>query len=165
MRVRQPGRAERLVAGIYVEGWGDIHLEETTRHAEWTDDGRPRDRRQLKNRERGRADRAEPPELTTLLHAHMAEFGTGPDGRLFVVGEHAEELPKLTYMRAWRTARAATCTPEVATGPLGATPYSLRHACVSTFIPPRDRVVLSGRSLGREESNSRLRAFGRERRA
>lgn len=30
------------------------------------------------------------------------------------VGERAEELPKLTYMRAWRSARKIAFAPEVA---------------------------------------------------
>jgi integrase len=43
-------------------------------------------------------------------------------------------VASLTYMRTWRAARTATFTPEVLAGPLGATPYSLRHACVSTWL-------------------------------
>lgn len=74
-----------------------------------------------------------PPELTALLHEHLAVFGTGPDGRLFV-GERAAELPKLTYMRAWRAARRLAFTESVAASPLAATPYALRHACVSTWL-------------------------------
>jgi integrase len=67
------------------------------------------------------------------LHQHIETFGTGPDGLLFP-GERATELPKLTYMRAWRAARRIAFTPDVAEGPLGETPYSLRHACVSTWL-------------------------------
>jgi integrase len=74
-----------------------------------------------------------PRELTELLHGHMATFGTGPDGRLFT-GERSEELPKLTYMRAWRAARRIASVPEIAAGPLTATPYALRHACVPTWL-------------------------------
>jgi hypothetical protein len=37
-------------------------------------------------------------------------------------------------MQAWRAARRVAFTPEVAAGPLAATPYSLRHACVSTWL-------------------------------
>jgi integrase len=118
------------------KGWGEIHLEEATPHAgsDWTDDGRQRDQRQLKNRARGESRTVPcPPELTAILHAHIAEFGTSPDGRLFV-GERAAELPKLTYMRTWRAARRRAFTEEVAAGPLAATPYALRHACVSTWL-------------------------------
>jgi integrase len=117
-------------------GWGVVYLDEATPYAgsDWTNDGAQRDRRQLKNRERGES-RPVPvlPELTALPHRHLAEFGTGPGGRLFS-GERAGELPKLTYMRAWRAARRLAFLPEVAAGPLGATPYTLRHACVSTWL-------------------------------
>jgi integrase len=37
-------------------------------------------------------------------------------------------------MRAWRAARRLAFTKEVAAGPLAATPYTLRHACVSTWL-------------------------------
>jgi integrase len=36
-------------------------------------------------------------------------------------------------MRAWRAARRLAFVPEVAAGPLGVTPYTPRHACVSTW--------------------------------
>jgi integrase len=136
MRPEEAANVAKQNLALPPGGWGQIYLEEATPHAgsDWTDDGRARDRRQLKNRERGEGRTVpSPPELTALLHAHIAEFGTGPDGRLFV-GERAEDLPKLTYMRTWRAARATTFTPDVLAGPLGATPYALRHACVSTWL-------------------------------
>jgi integrase len=118
------------------EGWGEVHLDEAAPYAgaDWTDDGEQREVRQLKNRARGEGRTVpSPPELTAFLHAHIAEFGTGPDGRLFV-GERASELPKLTYMRAWRAARGLAFTEAVAASPLAQTPYALRHACVSTWL-------------------------------
>jgi integrase len=66
-------------------GWGEVHLDEATPYAgsDWTDDRRQRDQRQLKNRARGESRTVPvPPELTALLQQHVAEFGTGPDGRL-----------------------------------------------------------------------------------
>lgn len=117
-------------------GWGEIHLDEATPHAgaEWTNDGEQRDRRQLKGRARGehRAVPA-PPELTGLLKQHVDAFGLGEDGRLFP-GGRVVELPKITYIRAWQAARSIAFPPEVAASPLAATPYSLRHACVSTWL-------------------------------
>jgi len=117
-------------------GWGEAHLEEATPYAgaDWTNDGQQRDQRQLKNRARGEGRTVPiPPELTALLHEHIAVYRIGPDGRLFP-GERAPELPKLTYMRAWRSARRLAFTPEVAATALAATPYTLRHACVSTWL-------------------------------
>jgi integrase len=68
-----------------------------------------------------------------LLRSHLADFGTGSEGRLFP-GERAEELPRYTDMRVWRAARRLAFTPEVAATPLAATPCTLRHACVSTWL-------------------------------
>jgi integrase len=118
------------------DGWGEIHLHEATPHAgwEWTDDGRARDQRQLKGRARGeRRTVPATPELTEMLKQHIDEFGTGEGGRLFR-GTRTVELPKITYIRAWKAARVLAFTDEVAASPLGATPYSLRHACVSTWL-------------------------------
>jgi hypothetical protein len=42
-----------------------------------------------------------PPELVAILRQHVAEFGTAPDGRLFVA-QRAADLPKITYLRTWR---------------------------------------------------------------
>lgn len=117
-------------------GWGMVYLDRATPHAgrEWTDTGRARDERQLKHRGAGEVRAVPvPPELVRLLRRHLDEFGTAPDGRLFA-GQRAEELPKITYLRAWRAARLLAFTPEVAATPLAATPYALRHACVSTWL-------------------------------
>jgi integrase len=67
------------------------------------------------------------------LRKGETEFGTGEGGRLFR-GTRTVELPKITYIRAWKAARVLAFTDEVAASPLGATPYSLRHACVSTWL-------------------------------
>ncbi|MBB5871984.1 integrase [Allocatelliglobosispora scoriae] len=119
------------------KGWGELHLEVAEPHAgrEWTDSGKNRDRRQLKQRAVGEG-RTVPscPELTAHLHRHMKEFGTSPDGRLFRGERNAEELPKGTVNRYWRLARAGAFTPEVYATPLAATPYDLRHAAVSTWL-------------------------------
>lgn len=75
-----------------------------------------------------------PLELTAHLHAHIRQFGTAPDGRLFTGERNAGELPKLTITRASKRARTATFIPDVAAGPLAGTPYDLRHAAVSTWL-------------------------------
>jgi integrase len=123
---------------IPAEGWGWLHLDAAEPHvgSEWTDGGTVRDRRvQLKHRERGQGRSAPcPPELTALLHAHMAEFGTGPDGRIFRGERNDGELPRLTVVKVWRAARAAVFPPEVLATPLAERPYDLRHAAVSTWL-------------------------------
>lgn len=118
------------------QGWGELHIDEATPYAGtvWTNSGKHRDQRQLKNRARGEGRTVPcPPELTTMLNNHLAAFGTAADGRLFP-GERVDELPHLTYMRTWRAARRATFTDEVYASPLARTPYALRHACVSTWL-------------------------------
>jgi integrase len=134
-------------------GWGAVHLRESTPYAgsDWTNDGRQRDTRQLKNRAAGEGRPVPcPPELVAILRAHLATFGAGPGGRLFV-GERADELPKLTYLRAWRAARGAAFTPEAQATPLARTPYDLRHACVSTWlnggVPAPQVAVWAGHSV------------------
>jgi integrase len=119
------------------KGWGELTIDTAEPYAgrEWTDSGNNRDRRQLKQRARGESRTVPcPPELTAHLHNHIRTFGTAPDGRLFTGERNAEELPKLTITRAWKRARTATFTPEVAAGPLARTPYDLRHAAVSTWL-------------------------------
>ncbi len=119
------------------EGWGELHIEVAEPHAgkDWTNSGKNRDRRQLKQRAIGES-RTVPcaPELTALLHRHMELFGTAPDGRLFRGERNNEELPRGTINKAWRRARAEVLTPEAYASPLAATPYDLRHAAVSTWL-------------------------------
>ncbi len=119
------------------QGWGELHVERAEPYAgrEWTDSGRNRDLRPLKQRARGEVRVvACPPALTELLHAHIAEFGVQPDGRLFVGERNGGELPTMTIGRVWRRARRAAFTAEVAASPLARTPYDLRHAAVSTWL-------------------------------
>jgi integrase len=101
---------------------------------QWTDDGSPRDRRQLKHRAEGDS-RIVPvhPELTRLLRNHLTKFGTAPDGRLSN-GVRGGELPTITYRRAWTKARQVALSPAEQASPLARRPYDLRHACLSTWL-------------------------------
>jgi integrase len=135
-------------------GWGQLHLEGAEPHAgkDWTDGGANRDRRQLKQRARGETRVVPcPPELTALLHEHIAVYGTTTDGRLFSGERNTGELPKLTILRAWKRARLAVFTPEVAATSLARTPYDLRHAAVSTWlnggVPPTTVAEWAGHSV------------------
>jgi integrase len=136
------------------EGWGEILLEGAEPHAgsEWTDSGENRDDRGLKHRASDDTRVVpSPPELTALLNAHIAEFGTAPDGRLFRGERSASELPKITIWRAWQRARREVFTPEVQASPLAGTPYDLRHAMLSTWlnggVPPTDVAEWAGNSV------------------
>ncbi len=118
------------------QDWGELHIRAATPDAgsEWTDDGKPRERRQLKHRAEGDS-RIVPthPELTTLLREHLAKFGTAPDGRLFG-GVRGGDLPTITYRRAWIKARQTALTEAEQASPLARRPYDLRHACLSTWL-------------------------------
>ena len=103
-------------------GWGWFHLDGAEPHAgyEWTDTGRNRDQRQLKQRERGETRNAPcPPELTTLIHCAHAAFGLAPDGRLFRGERNNEELPRNTVTEDVAAGSGErSFTPEVLATPL-----------------------------------------------
>src|SRR5690348_10227467 len=85
MRPEEAVALKKRHLALPTTGWGEFHLDSAEPHAgkEWTDSGENRDRRQLKQRERGETRIVPcPPDLTTLIHEHIAEFGTAPDGRL-----------------------------------------------------------------------------------
>jgi hypothetical protein len=159
---RFPGEADG--GGCRRAGWGGQHcdgalftarpLEKAEPHAgkDWTNTGKNRDKRQLKQRAVGESRTVPcPPELTALLNQHIEQFGTGPDGLLFRGERNGEELPRNTINKAWRRARDEVFTPEVQASPLAATPYDLRHAAVSTWlnggIPPADVAEWAGHSV------------------
>jgi len=118
------------------DDWGWLHFRTASPDVggEWTDDGRHRERRQLKHRADGDS-RTVPtaPPLTKILRAHLRDVGTGPDGRLFT-GVRGGELPTITYRRVWAKARQAALTPQEQASPLARRPYDLRHVCLSTWL-------------------------------
>jgi integrase len=135
-------------------GWGELHVVRAEPYAgkDWTDSGRNRDQRPLKQRARGEVRLVPcPPPLTALLHVHIQEFGVQPDGRLFVGERNGGELPTMTIGRMWRRARQAAFTAEVAASSLAKTPYDLRHAAVSTWlnggVPPTTVAEWAGHSV------------------
>lgn len=122
--------------GRFLYEWGDIHLDEAAPHAgaRWTNDGTPRDKRQLKSRAAGEGRTVPcPPELSELLWEHINRYGFGMDGRLFR-GERGGPIPLITYTRVWRAARRRALTEEAQATPLAGRPYDLRHAAVSTWL-------------------------------
>jgi integrase len=135
----RPAEAAALGKGdltIPEEGWGELYLprSEPTTGAAWGDSGKRRDRRGLKHRPREEV-RVVPsaPPLTALLHQHVSEFGTAPDGRL-IRGVRGDELSDSTYGRVWQKAREQALTPAEVASPLARRPYDLRHAAVSTWL-------------------------------
>jgi integrase len=134
---KRPSLSPSATCRCLTRAGAKLHIDTAEPHAgkEWTDSGNNRDRRQLKQRARGETRTVPcPPELTALLHAHVRQFGTAADGRLFTGERNGSELPKLTIVRAWQRARAEVFTADVAASPLARTPYDLRHAAVSTWL-------------------------------
>ncbi|MFD4195931.1 tyrosine-type recombinase/integrase [Amycolatopsis thermoflava] len=119
------------------EGWGELHLEKAVPEigATWTDSGQRGEERGLKHRvaDEGRTVPCSD-ELTEILHWHLSEYGTAPDGRLFRGVRNDSHLSSSVYGRAWAKARQATFTPDVIASPLAKRPYDLRHAAVSTWL-------------------------------
>jgi hypothetical protein len=83
------------------------------------------------------------PPLCALLDAHLAGFGVGPDGRLFVtrrgpggrlIPGKPRPVPNNTHTAVWRKARQAALTPAQERSALARRPYDLRHAAVSTWL-------------------------------
>jgi integrase len=117
-------------------GWGRITLAGTAPRSgsAWTDDGKPHERRGLKHRARNDTRPvAAPPQLVALLHHHITEYGTAPDGRLFR-GLHGGPLSESVYDRWWKLARSAVLTPAQVASPLAKRPYDLRHAAASLWL-------------------------------
>ena len=118
------------------DGWGTLYLRKSAPAVgtAWTDAGTRRERRQLKHRAAEEVRPVPcPPPLTRLVHAHIAEFGFGPDGRLFR-GEAGGYLSESVYGRVWEAARDVALTAAEADSPLAKRPYDLRHACLSTWL-------------------------------
>ncbi|MEV0065409.1 integrase [Amycolatopsis sp. NPDC050768] len=115
-------------------GWLRLGSARPQIGGEWTDSGEHSEARQLKHRARG-STRSVPvaSELTELLHAHIAIFGTAPDGRLFR-GIRGGSLNTSVYQRVWSATRRDVFTPTVAVGPLAKRPYDLRHAALSLWL-------------------------------
>ncbi|MFC7245151.1 tyrosine-type recombinase/integrase [Catellatospora aurea] len=154
MRPEEAAALNKTNLSLPAEGWGRIYLVGAEPHAgkDWTDTGKNREKRQLKQRAIGEGREAPcPPPLTALLNWHIDTFGTAPDGRLFTGERNGEELPKGTINKVWRLARQAAFAPELAASPLAATPYDLRHAALSTWlnggVPPTDVADRAGHSV------------------
>jgi integrase len=119
-----------------VSGWGSLILEKSrpTVGKRWTGTGSVHDDRGLKNRPANETRVVPiPPRLVRMLRAHIKEFGTAPDGRLFA-NERGGVVASTTYWRVWDEARYLALTPEQVASPLAARPYDLRHAALSSWL-------------------------------
>lgn len=154
----RPGEAANLPESalqLPPEGWGELFLPGSapTTGAAWSDSGRRRDERGLKHRAQDAVRVVpSPPPLTTILRAHVAEFGVNDRGRLFGAMRAADgDLSDSVYGRVWANARTAALTTPEAASPLARRPYDLRHAAVSTWlnagVPPTQVAEWAGHSV------------------
>jgi integrase len=124
------------LVSLPAQGWGEMRLThaEPRSGAHWTNNGRSRERRELKHRAAGDT-RSVPihPDLAQLLRAHLDTFGTGRDGRVFV-GPRGGIVAEWIYLEVYHRARKAAFTGAEARSQLAETPYALRHAAVSTWL-------------------------------
>ncbi|WP_460304427.1 tyrosine-type recombinase/integrase [Actinocorallia aurea] len=121
-------------------GWGKLILSGSVPElsAAWTDDGSRFDPRELKHR----ADREArpvpiPPPLVAILRAHIARWGTTPDGRLFWDVRPNQAHPYITsarYLDVWALARTSAITAEETAVHLAKRPYDLRHGNASFLL-------------------------------
>lgn len=116
--------------------WGTLCLDGSTPYAApiWTDEGEDSPRKALKHRARNES-RTVPacPQLVAHLRAHIDEFGTAKDGRLFIRADGGT-VRYSTFASVWCRTRKAVLTKAQYESPLAKRPYDLRHACVSTWL-------------------------------
>ncbi len=147
MRPAEVRNLSELDLTLPAEGWGEARLTGSYQDPgkDWTDDGTLGEERGLKHRARNSVRPTPlPPPLVKLLRRHLEKFGTGPDGRLFVVraGKWGHALPASLSRpvplsavgRVMKKARAAAFTEEEQDSPLARRAYDLRHAAVSTWL-------------------------------
>ncbi len=140
------------------DGWGRLIFAEASPAAgrDFTDDGRVHEDRGLKGRARQASARRAtrnvpiPPELVSLLRAHIERFGIGQDGRLFR-SENGNPIHPSTYRQVWGRARALALTPAQRASPLMRRPYDLRHSGITwrlnSGIPPTEIAAWAGHSV------------------
>jgi integrase len=116
--------------------WGEFLLTNSQPRSgsNWTDDGSVRQRRELKHRAK---DDTRPvpmhPELAKMLREHIAEFGTGPGGRIFTLTT-GKIVTDRAYLKVFHEARTEAFTKSEAASLIARRPYDLRHAAVSTWL-------------------------------
>ncbi|MFI6526589.1 tyrosine-type recombinase/integrase [Streptomyces uncialis] len=117
-------------------GWGLLHLKGgiVTAGKEWTDDGSVHETHSLKRRA-AKATRPVPvpPVLVRILRAHIEQFGTAPDGRVFQNAK-GNYIDTSAYNITWNRAREAALTLDEHTLELAKRPYDLRHAGISFWL-------------------------------
>ena len=120
------------------DDWGELYVGPVAPEVarDWTDDGGRRDVREMpKHRAKGetRGPIPVPPQQVKLFRAHLDEYGTGDDGRVFR-GLRSEVVSGETLRKVWARARRQVLTEKEQESPLAKRPYDLRHTCLSTLL-------------------------------
>lgn len=89
------------------------------------------------------------PLLVAMLRAHIKEFGTAKDGRLFP-NERGDVLGTSSYWRVWQEARPIALPPDKVASPLAHRPYDLRSTCITNWL----RAGLPMAEVARRAGNS-----------
>lgn len=135
-------------------GWGELRLARARPgiSGQHYRDGEREEDRPLKHR-RVEAVRVVPipPVLVAVLRAHVDEYGTSADGRLFRAVNTGGGVPASVYTDVWAAARRIGLAPDQVASPLARRPYDLRHAAVSTWlnagVPPTEVAARAGHSV------------------
>lgn len=117
-------------------GWGELIVWETlpVSGKKWTDSGERHDKRGLKMRDPGTKRHVPiPPALVKLLRAHLKEFGTGKDGRVFH-NERGGLVGSTSYYRVWMEARHYAFPEHKVHSPLAEKPYDGRAFAITQWL-------------------------------
>ncbi|MFJ2632734.1 site-specific integrase [Streptomyces sp. NPDC087422] len=118
------------------DAWGELLLSESRPEvgAGWTNDGLSYEKRGLKRRARKTTRSVPiPPVFVRMLRAHLKQYGTAPDGRLFRA-VNGGRVRSTEYAELWQAARETVLPAEEVGTPLAEVPYSLRQAGLSLVI-------------------------------
>ena len=133
---RVPLRVQDCTLPARKGAWGRLCLAGATPYVapSWTDDGEDSPRKALKHRAKNESrDVPACPQLVAHHRAHIDEFGTAKDGRLFIRADGGP-VRYATFASVWCRTREAVLSPAQFASPLAKRPYDLRHACVSTWL-------------------------------
>lgn len=125
-------------------GWGEILVHEAAPEpgSQWSDSGKPRDRRGLKGRAVGDT-RPVPahPTLVKILREYIQNPGSQhaarpplKQGNTLFPGDRGGDLAGSVYRRAWNKARTEVLTTQQAASPMGKRVYDLRHTCLTNWL-------------------------------
>ncbi|MCK2214758.1 hypothetical protein MF672_013280 [Actinomadura sp. ATCC 31491] len=130
--------------------WGEMRRTNAEPRAgsRWTDSGKVRERRELKHRAKGET-RPVPihPELCAMLREHLQQFGTGPDGRIFI-GPRGGQMTDRAYLKVFHEARTQAFTSAEAKSPSHGGSL-LPPARLRIHMAQRRSTRTSGRRVGR----------------